>query len=93
MLTDGVQVGALVLPEVELSERIGVDSLLEGLLGVFPQLGLDLLSPVAESVLQNGGLVFRRSLLLNLKIRFLYYFSFIIYQFFIYILFGISTAF
>ena len=38
-------------------------SLLEGLLGVFPQLSLDLLGPVAESVLQNGGLVLRGSLL------------------------------
>ena len=63
LLADGVQVRALVLPEVDLSKGIGVNSLLEGLLGVLAELSLDLFGPVADGILKDGGLVLGRGLL------------------------------
>jgi hypothetical protein len=63
LFADGVQVGALVFPEVDFGKRIRVHGLLEGLLGVLTELSLDLFGPVADSVLEHGGLVLGRGLL------------------------------
>ena len=63
LLADGVEVGALVLPELELGGGVGVVSLLEGLLGVLAKLSLDLLGPVADGTLEHRSLVLRAGLL------------------------------
>lgn len=63
LFTDGVQVFLLVLPELDFGGGTGVHCLFEGGLGVLAQLSLDLLGPVADCGLQNGGLVLGRGLL------------------------------
>ena len=63
LLADGVQVLALVLPELNLSDGAGVDCLFKGLLRVLAKLSLDLSCPVADGVLEDGGLVFGGGLL------------------------------
>jgi len=57
LLTDGVEVGGLVLPEGELSERIGVVTVLQRGLRVLLEHILDLLGPVNDSSLEVMGFV------------------------------------
>ena len=57
LLTDGVQVTALVLPEFELGEGVRVATFLESLFGILAKLRLDLLGPVADGIFQNSGFV------------------------------------